>query len=153
MQEKQCMSHITRKSVFGVSDQVRLKPACSATEASQCLEILDIETRGIILSRKRTTKALIRLRGCAGWSAPLLFAYGKTSFLMTGSYISCEVQSDNSVPRDDCSALLGKPCDAKELSLRIELSTCTSQPLYSCIPDKVFHQCLQILSYIPLSDL
>ena len=34
------------------------------------------KTRGIILSWQRTTKALIRLRGCAGWSAPLLFAYG-----------------------------------------------------------------------------
>ena len=31
------------------------------------------ENRGIILSRQRTTKALIR---CAGWFAPLLFAYG-----------------------------------------------------------------------------
>ena len=26
------------------------------------------------LSKKRITKALIRLRGCAGWSAPVLFA-------------------------------------------------------------------------------
>ena len=31
----------------------------------------------------RTTKALIRLRGCTGWSAPVLFAYGITGFLMT----------------------------------------------------------------------
>ena len=28
------ISHITRKPVFGVSDQVRLKPACSVREAS-----------------------------------------------------------------------------------------------------------------------
>ena len=28
------MSLVTRKSIFGVSDQVRLKPACAATEAS-----------------------------------------------------------------------------------------------------------------------
>ena len=28
----------------------------------------------MILSNKRITKVLIRLRGCAGWSAPLLFA-------------------------------------------------------------------------------
>ena len=28
----------------------------------------------MLISEKRTTKALIRLRGCAGWSAPLLFA-------------------------------------------------------------------------------
>ena len=31
---------------------------------------------GIILSRQRTTKTLIRLRECAGWSAAFLFAYG-----------------------------------------------------------------------------
>ena len=37
-------------------------------------------SRGIILSRQRTTKTLIRLRGCAGWSAPLLFAYGINRF-------------------------------------------------------------------------
>ena len=28
----------------------------------------------MVLSEKRITKALIRLRGCAGWSAPVLFA-------------------------------------------------------------------------------
>ena len=33
-----------------------------------------------MLSRQRTTKALIRLRGCAGWSAPLLFAYDINRF-------------------------------------------------------------------------
>ena len=50
-----------RKPVFGVCDQVRLKPACSATETSHRLEISDIETRDIILSRQWTTKVLIRL--------------------------------------------------------------------------------------------
>ena len=39
-----------------------------------------LKTRGIILSRQRTTKALIRLCRCAGWSAPLLFAYGINRF-------------------------------------------------------------------------
>ena len=42
--------------------------------------ILDIETRGIMLPRQRTTKALIRLRECAGCCAPLLFAYGTNRF-------------------------------------------------------------------------
>ena len=28
-----CMSLVSRKPVFGVCDQVRLKPACAATEA------------------------------------------------------------------------------------------------------------------------
>ena len=34
----------------------------------------------IMLSRQRTTKALIRVRRCAGSSAALLFAYGINSF-------------------------------------------------------------------------
>ena len=46
------------------------------------LEISATASRGTILSRQQTTKALIRLHGCAGWSAPLLFAYGITGFLM-----------------------------------------------------------------------
>ena len=33
-----------------------------------------------LLSRQRTTKALIRLRGCAGRSVPLLFTYDKNRF-------------------------------------------------------------------------
>ena len=57
------------------SDQAIHKQACSATEASMRLEIWVTENRAITLSRQLTTKALIRLRGCAGWSAPLLFAY------------------------------------------------------------------------------
>ena len=69
------MSHITRKSVSRVCNQLRLKPACSATEASKRLEISAIATRCIILSRQQRTKVLIRSRGCAGSSVPLLFAY------------------------------------------------------------------------------
>ena len=66
----------TRQNVSsGVSNQARHKPAFAATEASYSLEILAIESRDIILSKQWTKKALIRLRGCAGWSAPLLFAY------------------------------------------------------------------------------
>ena len=39
----------------------------------------------MILSSKRVTKALIRLRGCECWSAPLLFAKPpKTGFLASG---------------------------------------------------------------------
>ena len=47
-----------KKPVFGVFDQVRLKPVCSAV----CHEIANIETRDTILSRQGTTKVLIRLR-------------------------------------------------------------------------------------------
>ena len=39
-----------------------------------------IVSKGIMLSKQRTTKALIRLLGCAGWSASLLFAYAFNRF-------------------------------------------------------------------------
>ena len=74
------MSLVTRKPVFGVYNQVGLSPVCAAKEARYRLGISDIETWCIILSRQRTKKVLIRLRGCAGWTAPLLFAYGKNRF-------------------------------------------------------------------------
>ena len=84
------MSLVTRKSVFGVFDQVRLKPTCAATEASWRLEISDKETTDIILSRQRTSK----VRGCADWcwsdcadaQADLRLCcshMAKTGFLMT----------------------------------------------------------------------
>ena len=44
------------------------------------LEILDIVTGDIILSRQQTTKVLTRLHGCAGRSVPLLFTYGINRF-------------------------------------------------------------------------
>ena len=82
------MGLVTRKSVFGVCDQVRLKLACTATEARWRLEISDIETRGTILSRQRIiannkgadqTVPTCRLI-CTYQPAPLLFAYGINRF-------------------------------------------------------------------------
>ena len=68
------MGLAARKRVFGVSDKARLKPVSSATETSQKIEILREASLDMILSSKRITKALIRLRACAGWSVPVLFA-------------------------------------------------------------------------------
>ena len=49
------------------------------------MESLRVDT---ILSNKRITKALIRLRGCAGWSAPWLFAnHRRQVFSGRGPYI------------------------------------------------------------------
>ena len=73
-----------RKPVFGVCDQGRLKLVCSATEARQRFGISDIGTRGTILSRQRTTKALIRLRECAELiCAFVVRIWHKTRFSMT----------------------------------------------------------------------
>ena len=55
-------SHVTRKPVFG-----NLRPGKTQTGLHSHRSYVEI--------RQRTTKALIRLRGWAGWSAPLLFAY------------------------------------------------------------------------------
>ena len=62
------------KPVFGVSDKVRFKLACSATETRWKIELSLVARLDMILSNKQITKALIRLRGCAGWSDPFLLA-------------------------------------------------------------------------------
>ena len=71
------MGRNARKSVFRVSDKVRFKQACSATETSNKVEISFIGSLYMILSDERITQALIRLpgsTGCLADSAPLLFA-------------------------------------------------------------------------------
>ena len=68
------MGLVARKPVFGVSDNASFKPVSSASETSWKIEISLVISLDMMLFDKRTTKALIRLRGCAGWSAPLLFA-------------------------------------------------------------------------------
>ena len=68
------MTLVARKPVFGVSDKARLKTVSSATETSWNIEIMLIACLDIKLSNNRITKGLIRLRGCVGWYAPLLFA-------------------------------------------------------------------------------
>ena len=58
------MIDVRRKLVSGICDQLGLEPACSATETSFCFEISAIaSSRGIciILSKQRTTEALINL--------------------------------------------------------------------------------------------
>ena len=59
-----------------------------------------IESIGIVLSRERITKALIRLRGCAGCSASLLFAHSiRQVFLLRGSDGPCHEKRDLNVLR------------------------------------------------------
>ena len=68
------MGLVARKPVFGVSNKARQKPVSSATQTSLNLEISSVARLHMILSKKKITKVLIRLRGCAGWSVPVLFA-------------------------------------------------------------------------------
>ena len=57
------------KPVFGVFDKAKIKPVTPATETSKKIEFSLIASLDIELSKKQITKALISLRGCAGWSA------------------------------------------------------------------------------------
>ena len=50
------MSHAMWKCGFGISDQVRFKPAFSATQTSYIIGILDLARVGILLSRQRTKR-------------------------------------------------------------------------------------------------
>ena len=80
------MGLIARKPVFGVSNKASFKPV-SATETSWKIEISPVASLHMILSKKRITKVLIRLRGCAGWSALLLLATpGRQIFSHRGPY-------------------------------------------------------------------
>ena len=101
----------------GVSDQVRLKLACSATEASMRLEILVTETKDITLPRQWTTKVLIRLRRCSDWSVSLLFAYDIWHiFSWPGSFIfipflmhlvkNVSFETFNHIPVNVCIAII-----------------------------------------------
>ena len=86
------MSHVTRKPVFRVCDQVRNKPTCSATVTSYRLEISDIKTRGIILSRQRTTKML---RGFVRiWQKQVLSWGGSYFNCIYSSYLSLKLISE-----------------------------------------------------------
>ena len=58
----------------GFLTKARLKLVSQATKTSLKIEISLVASLDMVLSNKRITKVLIRLRGCAGWSAPLLFA-------------------------------------------------------------------------------
>ena len=76
------MSHVTTKPVFRVGDELRLKPACSARKTSFGLEISAFASRGIVLSRQRTTKAVVILCGWACYpvfeisTSPTLASHG-----------------------------------------------------------------------------
>ena len=76
-----------RKSTFGVSDQVRLKPVCSATETSRVIACSNLDYYSFNMGKK----LLIKLSGCSGWSAPLLFACKKIRF----SSVSCPYKREH----------------------------------------------------------
>ena len=73
----------TRKSVFGESDQVGLKLACSATETSQNVKFSHVASLEIILSTEQMDPDAGKpvFGGLRTTKGPLLFAYWKVSYL------------------------------------------------------------------------
>ena len=74
-----CFKHIIwawsrQNQSFGASDKARLKTASFATGTSWKIVISPVTNLHMILSNRWITKALIRQRGRAGWSEPLLVA-------------------------------------------------------------------------------
>ena len=57
------------KPVFGVCDKASFKPAPQLQRLARKMEISPLASLYMIHSTKVITKALIRLRGCTGWSA------------------------------------------------------------------------------------
>ena len=62
IQPSHLMGLVSTKPVFKVSDKASFKPVSSATETSWKIEISHIASLHMILSKKRITKALIRMR-------------------------------------------------------------------------------------------
>ena len=70
-----------RKQVFGVSNQFRHKPGCTATEDGLRLEISDLGSRGIVLTTPvAKTKTLISFAVNAKLICVFVFAYAKSRF-------------------------------------------------------------------------
>ena len=77
------MSLVVRKPVFGVSDLVRHKLSCAATEAAWRLEISDLEIRGIVLSMLRENKGADQFCGYQEADLRLCFRRCKKAGFLT----------------------------------------------------------------------
>ena len=79
-----------RKPALGVSDLVGQKPVCTTTEDIKRLETSDLESRGIVISVYRKTKALISCVVTAQLICVFVFTYAKSRFSHTR--LICKVQ-------------------------------------------------------------
>ena len=87
------------KTCRRVSEKWRFKPSCSGTEISYKIEISLVASLDMILFNQQITKMLISLRGCTGWSAPLLLESPKDKF-------SCIEAQINTVKYENIHAIM-----------------------------------------------
>ena len=99
-----------RKTVFGVSDQVRHKPGCAATEDGKRLEISDLRSRDCTI-RVAKSKVLISFAVTAiDCKADLCFLFShvqKSGFLMLRHYFQLRFSFP---PGSACECKLMKNC-------------------------------------------
>ena len=88
------MSLVMRKPVFGVSDQVRHKPGCTVTEDGYRLEISDLESRGIVLSKWRKQRCWSASWLPRSWSASLFSHMQKNRFSHVAAHMFLRKISD-----------------------------------------------------------
>ena len=89
-----------RKPVFGVSDQVRHKPACTIIEDSQRLGIYGFRKKSDCTIHEAKTKALISCAVIAQLICVFVFANAKENgFTYRGPYARCILagKGDNSI--------------------------------------------------------
>ena len=81
------------KSVFGVPDKVRFKLPAQLQRLARKMIFFSVASLAMVLSKTQIAKALIRLRGCAGWSAPVLLANPRRQvFSGRGPYsVACKI--------------------------------------------------------------
>ena len=94
------MRHVTRKHVYGVSNQVQHKPGCTVTGDGQRLEISDLGRRGIVLCCE---KGADQLRGVvtAQLICTLVFTYAKSKVFHDMAHISKNKDTDQLVQSAD----------------------------------------------------
>ena len=81
------MSHVTRKPVSVVPDQVPHKLGCTSTEYGQRLEISDLGSRGSVAIYVVKTKVFISCTVTGQLICTFVFAYAKSQvFLRHSSY-------------------------------------------------------------------
>ena len=66
---------VVRKRVFGFPTRSCSNMPAQIQRLAKKMNFSLVASLDMILAKKGITKALIRLCGCAGWSAPLLFAH------------------------------------------------------------------------------
>ena len=119
-----------RKPVFGVSNQVRHKPGCTATQDGWMLEVSDLGSRGIVLSCSENKDA-DQLRGYPEADMRLCFRiYAKSRFSHDAAQTTFKTLMD--VCRQDTCTLPGKPkyLRIKQQKIRIELLNVGSNPTF-----------------------